>query len=198
MPKKLGTEPIYIAPKIIGFIKENGNPYVFDELNQQELDPLNVNHKILIYERQVKGWFINQAENLIKYKSQDKGFIVLMICLSYIEGVEEYKTVQNSQNRSREFFINSINKIFPNKFQNSEISELYREARCGLFHNGMVRGQIVINNSFNEAIKFSDNRIKISPSKFLNEIKIDFENFINELKTDNQKKANFNNLYTNL
>lgn len=198
MPKKLGTEPIYIAPKIIGFIKENGNPYVFDELNQLELDPLNVNHKILIYERQVKGWFINQAENLIKYKSQDKGFIVLMICLSYIEGVEEYKTGQNSQNRSREFFINSINKIFPNKFQNSEISELYREARCGLFHNGMVRGQIVINNSFNEAIKFSDNRIKISPSKFLNEIKIDFENFISELKTDNQKKANFNNLYTNL
>lgn len=198
MPKKLGTEPIYIAPKIIGFIKENGNPYVFDELNQQELDPLNVNHKILIYERQVKGWFINQAENLIKYKNQDKGFIVLMICLSYIEGVEEYKTGQNSQNRSREFFINSINKIFPNKFQNSEISELYREARCGLFHNGMVRGQIVINNSFNEAIKFSDNRIKISPSKFLNEIKIDFENFINELKTDNQKRANFNNLYTNL
>ena len=198
MPKKLGTEPIYIAPKIIEFIKENGNTYVFDELNQQELDPLNVNHKILIYERQVKGWFINQAENLLKYKSQDKGFIVLMICLSYIEGVEEYKTGQNSQNRSRDFFINSINKIFPNKFQNSEISELYREARCGLFHNGMVRGQIVINNSFNEAIKFSDNRIKISPSKFLNEIKIDFENFLNELKTDSQKRANFNNLYTNL
>ena len=76
MPKQLGREPIYVAPKITGHIRENGTICVFDELNKIELDPFNVNDKILIYERQVKGWFFNHAENLIKYKNHIYAFEV--------------------------------------------------------------------------------------------------------------------------
>lgn len=198
MPKRLGTEPIYIAPGISGYIDNIGNAHVIDETTNQTLNPHNAFDKITIYERQVKGWFLNQADKLVRYRSQDKGFIVLMICLSYFEGVEEYKTGRSSNGRSRQFFINSVERIYPNQFSENELSELYREGRCGLFHNGMVRGQIVIRNSFPNSIEFENQRIKVNPSKLLKDIKNDFGDFINLLRQDELARNAFSNLYTNL
>mgnify|MGYP003645312307 CR=1 FL=1 len=168
MPKRLRREPIYIAPQIIGKINEDGNPWVFDEITMEELNPNKPLDKIKIYERQVKGWFLEPAFKMARYRSENKGFIVLMICLSYIEGVEEYKTGQSSRNRSGEFFRNGLHRIFSGLFTDDQLNRLYREARCGIFHNGMVRGQIIINNQFENSLSFPDaETIKISPSKFL-------------------------------
>jgi len=175
-----------------------GNPQVIDETNNTKLNPHDAFDKITIYERQVKGWFLKEGDKLIRYKNQNKGFIVLMICLSYFEGVEEYKTGQSSQNRSRQFFRNSIERIYPEQFSQNQLDELYVEGRCGLFHNGMVRGQIVIRNSFTKSIEFDNQRIKISPKKLLRDIKNDFENFITFLRQNQNARINFNNLYTNL
>mgnify|MGYP000326075518 CR=1 FL=1 len=55
MPKRLRSFPLYIAPEIKGRIGDNGEPKVLDEKTGQELDPTNIDHKIIIYERQVKG-----------------------------------------------------------------------------------------------------------------------------------------------
>jgi len=198
MPKRLGRDPIYIAPGISGYIDMQGNPQVIDETNNTKLNPHDAFDKITIYERQVKGWFLKEGDKLIRYKNQNKGFIVLMICLSYFEGVEEYKTGQSSQNRSRQFFRNSIERIYPEQFSQNQLDELYVEGRCGLFHNGMVRGQIVIRNSFTKSIEFDNQRIKISPKKLLRDIKNDFENFITFLRQNQNARINFNNLYTNL
>lgn len=198
MPKRLGPEPIYIAPEITGYIDNHGNPYVFDEKTNTNLNPHDSFDKITIYERQVKGWFFNEADKLISYKNQNKGFIVLMICLSYFEGVEEYKTGQLSHNRSRLFFRNSIERIYPGQFSQSQLDELYGEGRCGLFHNGMVRGQIIIRNTFQNSIEFDNQRIKINPKKLLRDIKNDFDNFITLLHEDLNARNNFSTLYTNL
>jgi hypothetical protein len=198
MPKRLGPDPIYIAPGISGYIDNFGNPHVIDEKTNTILNPNDAFDKITIYERQVKGWFLNEADKLIRYSNQNKGFIVLMICLSYFEGVEEYKTGQLSNGQSRQFFRNSIERIYPGQFLQNQLNELYGEGRCGLFHNGMVRGQIVIRNSFPNSIVFENQRIKISPAKLLRDIKNDFENFITLLRQDQNARYNFSNLYTNL
>lgn len=198
MPKRLGPEPIYIAPRISGYIDNLGNPHVIDETTNTILNPHDAFDKITIYERQVKGWFLNEADKLIRYRNQNKGFIVLMICLSYFEGVEEYKTGQLSHNRSGQFFRNSIERIYPGQYTQNQLDELYGEGRCGLFHNGMVRGQIVIRNSFPNSIEFDNQRIKISPAKLLSDIKNDFEDFITLLRQDLTARNNFSSLYTNL
>jgi hypothetical protein len=198
MPKRLGQEPIYIAPNIRGNIDGFGSPQVYDELTNENLDPTNAFDKIRIYKRQVNGWFLDEADKLVKYKNQNKGFVVLMICLSYFEGVEEYKVGRRSNGRSREYFKNSIGRVYPNHFTDNQLNDLYSEGRCGLFHNGMVRGQIVIRNSFPNSIEFDGDRIKISPSKLLRDIKIDFEDYIHLLQVDTNARNSFNRMYTNL
>lgn len=198
MPKRLGIEPIYIAPGISGYIDNHGHPHVYDEITNTNLNPQNDFDKITIYERQVKGWFFNEADKLIRYRNQNKGFIVLMICLSYFEGVEEYKTGQPSNHQSRAFFRNSVERIYPRQFSQNQLDELYGEGRCGLFHNGMVRGQIIIRNSFPNSIEFDNQRIKISPKKLLNDIENDFANFIDLLRQNQNARSTFSNLYTNL
>lgn len=198
MSKKLRKQPIYIAPEIFGWIDEQYTPHVLDERNGNELNPNDAMDKIIIYERQVKDWFLKPAHSLANYKNKNKGFIVLMICLSYLEGIEQYKRGQNSTNNSRNFFISSMNRIYPNKYSLYNLKSFYSEARCGLFHNGMVKGRIIINNSFNEALTFDNNDIKISPKKLLNDIINDFESYITELKNNENSRMLFNQLYSNI
>ena len=197
MPKKLRTESIFIAPEISGRIDANGNPNVFDYRTNERLDPFNSMDKIKIYERQVWDWFLNPATTLSKNKRN--GFVVMMICLSYLEGAEEYKRGVSSQNRSKEFFKSALNRLYPGKFSDDpELEDFYKEARCGLFHTGMVRGRILINNRFNEAVEFDQDDIKVSPTKFLRDIKNDFSQFINELRTNTESRARFSGRYSNV
>lgn len=199
MAKRLRRDPIYIAPEIIGHINENGTPIVFDERTGEKLNPNNPFDKIKIYERQVMDWFLKPAQNMVRYKTQNKGFIVLMICLSYIEGVEEYRTGQSSRNRSNEFFRNGLHRMYPRKFTDNDLDRFYREARCGLFHNGMVRGQIIINSSFEESLSFPERgTIKVSPSKFLGDIITDFESYIRTLKENEAARDLFDSSFSNL
>jgi hypothetical protein len=88
LPKKSRNELLYIAPAIRGRLDENGNALILDEHNGNELAPENINERTLIYERQVKDWFLVFLKNFIMYKNKNKEFIVLMICLSYLRGVE--------------------------------------------------------------------------------------------------------------
>lgn len=198
MSKKLRRDPINIAPEIVGWLDENNNSHVIDNRTGRQLDPRNVNHKIEIYERQVKGWFLIPATNLTKYKNRNKGFIVLMICLSYLEGIEQYRRGQNSNGNSRRFFVSAMERLYPNEFQNHHLEDFYSEARCGLFHNGMVRGKIIINNGFQKSIEFNGGDIKVSPAKFLKDIRDDFENYLQELRTNEQSRNTFDGMYSNV
>lgn len=123
----------------------------------------------------------------------------MLICLSYIEGIEQYRQGISSRNNSRNFFVEGLKRICPYlDGKEFEIENLYREARCGLFHNGMVEKRVIINNSFSSRIKFDDDDIKISPSKLLNDIKIDFENYLQQLKENGKLRDNFNRMFSNL
>ena len=198
MAKKLRENPILIAPEILGWIDVHGNPIVLDERNGNTvLDPTNIDHKIIIYKRQVEDWFLNPASKLIKYKNRNKGFIVLMICLSYIEGIEQFKRGQSSRRRSAEFFVSSMNRIYPGQYQEHQLNDLYHEARCGLFHNGMVEGRIIISNFYAASLQFEQDDIKINPMKFLKDIKEDFGNYITNISINGQLRTNFDNMYRN-
>lgn len=198
MSKKIKKgRTIYVAPDIIGGINENEQPYILDKRETKVLDPHNPMDKIDIYERQVKEWFLKPATTLVKQK--DTGFIVLMICLSYLEGIEQYKQGKSSKEHgSCNFFVQSMHKLYPNKFENYQLKDLYDDARCGLFHNGMTKGAVIISNRFLESIKFLNGDIKINPSKFLNDIKDDFDSYIVKLKEDEDARNLFAKMYSNV
>lgn len=198
MPKRIRQEPLYIAPEIIAHLGNDGHPIVLDERNELELNPYNIDDKITIYERQVKEWFLIPVESFLNLDNH--GFIVLMICLSYLEGVQQYRNGINSNGRSREFFCQSLNRLYPN-LDNFSLQSLYREARCGLFHTGMVNGQIIISPDFPNSILFPDNlTIKINPRMLYNDIVRDFNNYITLLRNEENEilRDNFSVMYSNL
>ncbi len=184
-------QEIYLAPGILGKFK-NGRPVAIDERNDNAiLDPRDLDDKITIYEREVQEWFLKRAHHLLNSNTFDNSFIVLMVCMSYLEGVEQYKTGVSSNGRSKEFFVNSINRIYPNFFQARDLKKLYTKTRCGLFHNGMVQGGVIFNNSFLIPIEFMNNgeSIRINPRLLLQDIMNDYSSYINKLRSNNSEST---------
>ncbi len=198
MPKRIRDyEDIYIAPDIIGKFR-NGTYFAEDERNNSHiLNPTNINDKILIYERQVQGWFLDRAT---RYAANGKynGFVVLMLCMSYLEGVEQYKQGQSSNGRSSAFFISSINRMYPGQYQNNQLQNLYRQSRCGLFHNGMVGSDIIINNTLHFPMEFVGDDIKINQKLLLIDIKNNFKQYITQLKNtqNTELRESFNQMFS--
>lgn len=196
------NEVIHITPQIIGKY-ENGNPVAIDKISNKRFNPKEVNDKVIIYESEVKEWFLNPALDLIKKNDFNNAFIVLMICLSYFEGVEQYKTGRRSGGRSKRSFKDSVNTVYPNKFTDAELEELYSKSRCGLFHNGMVKGGFTFSYEYPQPIEFQDNGrvIKVNPKLLLEDIIQDFEKYISLLKSTNNPESimarqNFDRLFT--
>jgi hypothetical protein len=199
MPKQLRDFRIYIAPKIKGRINDNGIPEVFDEETQRSLNPQEINDKITIYKRQVEGWFLDHASKLVK--KDDAGFVVLMICIAYIEGVEQYMGGQFSHNNSKVFFKRGLRRIFGlENVSEKNLDEFYSQVRCGLFHSGMTEHKVIISNEYEQIIDFSNDMIRINPKLFLDKIKKDFGNYLDRLRdsSNNQERRNFDRMFTNL
>ncbi len=197
MPKRIRQdEDIYIAPNILG-VHRDGQDYAIDERNNnKQLNINNISDKITIYERQVNEWFLNRATRFIS--SENNGFIVLMICMSYLEGVEQYRQGQSSENgNSNNFFRQAIHKLYPNQFEDRLLRRLYSQSRCGLFHNGMVGGDIIINDTFASSLEFNNQDIRISPQRLLLDVKRDFREYIDELRNEEntEKRNNFNSMF---
>jgi hypothetical protein len=204
MPKQLRDYPIYIAPQIRGYRDKNTRrPMVYDERTKTNLDPTIIEDKIIIYERQVKDWFLNIAKELVN--DENGGFVSLMISIAYIEGVEQYMEGRTSINReSKQFFIKGIRRIFEIDLLNitdDKLEDFYEQVRCGLFHNGMTMNKVIINNTYKLAIDFSEfDTIKINPKKFLKKVIEDFETYLEILRDANEtlKRNNFYNMFSNL
>lgn len=197
MSKKLRREAIYIAPEIIGFLDENYVPIVTDERTGKSINVYDDFDKIEIYERQVKEWFLDAAVELVK--KENRGFIVLMICLSYLEGAEQFYRGESSHGKSRKFFVSALNRLYPSKFDKHDLERFYVDARCGLFHTGMVQGKIVINYDFVESLSFPNpTEINVNPKLLLIDIKKDFKSFIERLRADKKSCEKFSRLYSNI
>ncbi len=182
MPKRIRDYPIYLAPSISGVLKQGMGAEVIDERTGRNLNYLDLQDKIFIYERQVSEWFLNNGALIVD--KTEYGFVVLMICMSYIEGIEYYRNNSFSTNRSRESFVNSLKRIFgDDKFSQDNLNKLYKHVRCSLFHTGMSDGQLIISNHYDEAISFlEDDTILINPKLLLRELTDDFNNYLSELR----------------
>lgn len=198
MPKRLRDEPIYLAPDIMGYRDDNYNPVISDLRTDTNLNPYNVDDKIIIYKRQVEEWFLNRAVSLCHRKNNN--FIVVMIATSYVEGVEQYRTGRESNGHSRQFFLAGLRRIFDmQNVSDDQLSNLYKHLRCGLFHNGMSGDEVVLNRSLVNAIDFSNSgTIDINPKLYLDAIIQDFNQYIDDLHNLNniELRNSFNGMFT--
>ncbi len=194
MPKKIRKQPIYIAPEIVGYLDEQNVPHVEDERYNRKLSADVDDDKITIYERQVNGWFLEPAGELLKNKNNE--FLVLMICLSYLEGVEQYRRGEYSNGNSKSFFVAAINRIYPQEYDEVKLKEFYADARCGLFHTGMIKGKTVIDSCLNQVFLFEDeSTIRVNHRMLLEAIKQDFNEYVNQLRINQETRVKFSKLF---
>jgi hypothetical protein len=159
---------------------------------QSAFDYRNIETKILVYEDRVKAWFLDIANEL--KKNNEAGFIILQIAVGYIEGNQQFREGKESKSASEKFFIKGMSRIFKRRGKNykSFLKDFYKSVRCGLFHDGMTRGNVTISGQFKKDLRFSKREIKINPHKFLDTIYKDFENYIKQLKNKNNRKLRKN------
>ncbi|MDP3916762.1 MAG: hypothetical protein Q8Q42_00555 [Nanoarchaeota archaeon] len=167
-----------------------------------EYDINKIETRILIYEDQVNGWFLDVAKKLMKDKNND--LVVLQIAISYIEGNQQYREGKPSRNSSKKCFIRGFRRIF--KISNNIISEkrlehFYDQVRCGLFHDGMIKKDVVVSRDFDAALYLRETGTKertilINPCKFLGIISQDFYKYIKELKSGNKESISNFEKYT--
>ncbi len=181
----------------------NGDPSVYDELKKTHLNPQNIDDKILIYERQVKEWFIKPAELLLETLGEaGSAFIILSVCLSYLEGIQQYIEGKDSKRESKEFFTKSFQRVYATAgLDDRAVRDVYDEARCGLFYDGMTRSRIVYNLKQNVSFRKTDNKsqemYEFRPRLCLEDMKADFNSYTKELQDPNNitRRDRFDGLY---
>jgi hypothetical protein len=171
----------------------------------------NILGKINIYEARVIDWFFNIARQLTPNDSNTGDYVALMVALSYVEGVEQFRTgneiveqfIKNPKSfpKSKELSENSLRRIFPDypdeSPDTSVYCKIYKEIRCGLFHSGFTNGKIYLKYDQDKAIHINGEIINIHPKIFLECIVSDFEKYILALKDPNesQLRENFEKLW---
>ena len=152
-----------------------------------------------IYEDRIKGWFLDHARSLLAAPYSE--IAVLQLALGYFEGYAIYRNGVDSKGRSKKFFRQAFMEVFPyakrGKVQGIDPSPdaiekladlLYEEARCGLFHEGMIRHRILLAKA-SAPISVSAHKttgeigaIVIDPGKFLGAVEVHFTDYIAKLR----------------
>ena len=131
------------------------------------------------------------------------GFVVLSICLSYLEAAQQYKEGRPSRNNSKDFFLRAYQDVFSASVMEDEFADLlYKEGRCGLFHDGMIRGKMVYDMNLSKAFEVinngSQNIIYFHPAYCLKGVKTRFSDYISKLKSEEESclRHNFDKMFT--
>lgn len=167
------------------------NGQLFDKRNTaQTLLMTDVKTKIKLYEDRVNGWFLKVAERL--KNNNEAGFVILSIAVAYIEGNQQFREGKSSEGKSKQFFVKAVRRIFDKEnIPQTVIEDYYSQVRCGLFHDGMTRSNVVISGDFTEPLKYTNDVIKINPHLFLDKIKADFETYILALEQNQALQNKF-------
>jgi len=122
----------------------------------EKLVNASIETKIEIYEDRIRGWIIRPARELLKTREGEHA--ALGISLSYFEGHQIFRTGQDSNGRSSEFFQGGFKAVFwhneagpggkdialPADFLDLVASRLYGLGRCGIYHTGFARAGIFL------------------------------------------------------
>ena len=158
----------------------------------------NFETRVAIYEDQVRGWFHDQARILEKC-SDNAGFVLLLVALSYVEGHAIFYKGEDSRCNSRSFFRDAFKAIFRIESEDPEIvrqvvDELYEQMRNGLFHTGMTRSKVILSGQFPDPVRFVLDQqsktvlqIQVNPHEMLNGIEDHLSHYVMRLRNPDEK-----------
>jgi hypothetical protein len=121
--------------------------YISPNYTQEKLDNPEIDDLIDVMKDRVLNWLFEPAKKLIAEKN---GFLgALCLLLSYFEGVWTYISGIDSKGKSKQYFRNAFLDVFSSSEYPPELLRrvadiVYEDARCGFFHDGLLRSRIYL------------------------------------------------------
>ena len=128
-------------------VKNPPDVYISPNYKSDKLDSPSIDDLIDVYEDRIVGWVLDPAAQLADTANGAPAALCLL--LTYFEGAWSYRTRTSSDGRSREYFISGFVDVFKSPNNSPELlrklgAVLYRDARCGFFHEGLFRDRIYV------------------------------------------------------
>lgn len=178
------------------FLDPDESEHVMTEkIMHAHYDENSISTKIMIYEDRINGWFFDIAEFL--KENPHSGFVILMIAISQIEGIEQFRMGRTTDVReTKDVLKNSLRRIFTIPSQHQEALDiLIEDVRHGFFHDGIIRKRVLLTNDPNSAISLGSNQksLLINPHLFLEAVRSDFRVYITKLtdQENTELRSNF-------
>lgn len=103
-----------------------------------------------VLEDRVRSWVLEPARKLASHPIEQ--YAALLILLTYFEGIWIYIKGEDSDRQSKKFFEAAFVDVFRSRDLKEHMLQrlakvLYEDARCGFFHDGMLRERIFLGKS---------------------------------------------------
>jgi len=189
----------------------DNNGHFIDINTIEDRDPIEV------YTQLVNSWIFNPAEILAVQRALDPntGMMLLASLLMFFEPHGQYLSGESSQRKSKYTFCLSFSKFLDHLLENNHIEEetfdrispedIYKLARCGLFHSMSLSKNLLIDAHNTSQTVFAlthqntAQAILINPWLLLPRLREYFLSYITLLENDDLAlKRRFNLTYTRL
>ncbi|MDR5907413.1 hypothetical protein [Franzmannia qiaohouensis] len=110
--------------------------------DHSKLESPSLTDLIDVFEDSWRGYVFGPAEMLLKNAGGDAAAMTLET--SYFEAIAIYMTGENSEGKSKQFFVNGFSRCFNASTEGIETAakEIYKHIRCGLAHTGMLTHRV--------------------------------------------------------
>ena len=172
--------------------------FISPSFDWQKLEDPTIEDMVDVFEDRIKNWLLLPCDYLLRTQH---GFVATInLLMSYFEGIQVYISGSDSKGASEKFFVDGFLAVFGShglsKNQLKGVAKtMYKEARCGFFHDGMSRGKILYSRGNNNALlitlpKINGNiiydgeidSVVINPERFLECVKKHFQSYIDDLR----------------
>ena len=121
--------------------------FISPNFTQKKLDNPEIDDLIDVLKDRVLNWLFEPSQKLIAEK--DGCFGALCLLLTYFEGVWTYLSGIDSKGKSKQYFRNAFLDVFSSSEYSPDLLRrvadiMYEDARCGFFHDGMLRNRIFL------------------------------------------------------
>lgn len=123
--------------------------FISPNYTQVKFDKPTIDDLTDVLKDRTLNWLFEPAKILISEKNGC--FSALCLLLTYFEGIWSYVSGIDSKGQSKEYFIDAFLDVFSSSDHDPNLLKrvaaiLYKDGRCGFFHDGMLRGRIFLAN----------------------------------------------------
>ena len=116
--------------------------FVSPRYDHSKLENPSLTDLIDVFEDSWRGYVFQPAEMLLNHAGGDVAAMTLVT--TYFEAIASYMAGENSERKSKQFFVYGFTQCFKANTQGIELAakEIYKHIRCGLAHTGMLSPRV--------------------------------------------------------